>query len=174
MPKDFKAFTITANGYLREIFTTTTICQAKNIRDIYKIPLKNLEVRAIWDTGAMMSSLSPGIVKKLKLKPTSKASVSAAGTSYTSNVYQIDILLPNDVTIINVKATEAPNLQDLEMLIGMDIIHLGDFSITNADKQSVVSFRIPPDERHIDYVKDANRIIEKRKRRHSIKKLRKH
>ena len=35
----------------------------------------------------------------------------------------------------------------------MDIITLGDLAITNAGQQTVVSFRVPSDTRHIDYVK---------------------
>ena len=34
----------------------------------------------------------------------------------------------------------------------MDIICAGDFSITNANGKTVVSYRIPPDAFHIDYV----------------------
>jgi hypothetical protein len=44
-----------------------------------------------------------------------------------------------------------------EAIIGMDVICLGDFSITNARGQTWMSFRMPPCE-HIDYVADANRI----------------
>jgi hypothetical protein len=39
-----------------------------------------------------------------------------------------------------------------DILIGMDIITLGDFAITNANHRTVVSFRIPPDTKHIDFV----------------------
>jgi len=34
----------------------------------------------------------------------------------------------------------------------MDILTLGDLAITNHDRQTVVSFRVPPDTVHIDFV----------------------
>ena len=40
----------------------------------------------------------------------------------------------------------------LDALIGMDIIAAGDLAITNANGKTVVSYRIPPDAFHIDYV----------------------
>jgi uncharacterized protein YchJ len=58
-----------------------------------------------------------------------------------SNIYVIHIYLPNGATIINVQALEGtPNSCD--MLIGMYVISLGDFAVTN-NKHTVFSFRIP-------------------------------
>jgi hypothetical protein len=34
----------------------------------------------------------------------------------------------------------------------MDILTLGDLAITNHNHQTVLSFRVPPDTRHIDFV----------------------
>ena len=42
-----------------------------------------------------------------------------------------------------------------DVLIGMDIITQGDFSITNKDQKTVFSFRFPS-ETHTDYVKEHN------------------
>ena len=44
--------------------------------------------------------------------------------------------------------------QGLGMLIGMNVITIGDFSVSNVDKKTVFSFRIPSVKR-IDYVKEA-------------------
>jgi len=66
--------------------------------------------------------------------------------------------LPNGVKIDNVKATECDELNGpFEVLIGMDIISLGDFALTNKDGKSVFTFRIPSITR-IDFVKEENNI----------------
>jgi len=83
----------------------------------------------------------------------------------------VDILLPNNVAIPNVHVTEALNLGEYDILIGMDIITIGDFSITNANKMTVFSFRIPPYYKHTDYVKEAGKIQTKKKRRKLKKKI---
>jgi len=43
-----------------------------------------------------------------------------------------------------------------DIIIGMDILTQGDLAITNHDHRTVVSFRVPPDSKHIDYVLAAN------------------
>ena len=42
----------------------------------------------------------------------------------------------------------------------MDIICAGDLSISNAKRKSVVSFRMPPDPEHRDFVKEINEKLE--------------
>ena len=44
--------------------------------------------------------------------------------------------------------------QQPQLLIGMDIIGLGDFAVTNADGKTTFSFRVPSVE-EIDFVPDA-------------------
>ena len=107
------------------------------------ITKNNIEVGAIWDTGAMRSLITPGIASKLNLKPVAKALIDTpSDKNVPSNVYLINIHLPNGATIINVQALEGtPNSCD--MLIGMDVITLGDFTVTNYNEQTMFSFRIP-------------------------------
>ena len=51
-------------------------------------------------------------------------------------------------------------LSDTDFLIGMDIITLGDFSVTNVDNATTFSFRYPSCET-IDYVKQAKKMNKK-------------
>lgn len=43
---------------------------------------------------------------------------------------------------------------DADILIGMDIITLGDFAVTNYEGVTKLSFRVPS-QRHIDFVEEA-------------------
>lgn len=75
-------------------------------------------------------------------------------------VYRIDVKLPNGVTVTNVVVMESEiDNQGIDLLIGMDIISLGDFSVTSeiagGSRRTCFSFRIPPVET-IDYVKQWN------------------
>lgn len=59
-----------------------------------------------------------------------------------SNLYYINIVIPNGIEIINIAASEG-KLHDFDMLIGMDVIALGDLALTHKNNQTVFSFQIP-------------------------------
>jgi len=58
-------------------------------------------------------------------------------------VYLVNIMLPNKVGIANLRVTRGNIGGDADVLIGMDIIGIGDFAITNKDGKTVFSFRAP-------------------------------
>jgi hypothetical protein len=113
---------------------------------------------AIWDTGASSTCISPKIGKALGLAPISRTTVHAAGNSYDSPVYRIDVFLPNRLGVVDIRATEAANIQGADMLLGMDVITTGDLSITNANNDTWFSFRFPPASSHIDYAEQQRRL----------------
>jgi hypothetical protein len=51
-------------------------------------------------------------------------------------------------------------VKDVDLLIGMDIILLGDFSISNGDGKTLFSFAIPPFENKTDYYEKAIAVSE--------------
>ena len=107
----------------------------------------------IWDTGATTSAISSNIAKKCNLIPISKAEVHTAGGLVSQNVYLVDILVPNGVVINSVKVTEIPEIHGADALIGMDVIQLGDFAISNTDGKTTFTFRIPSCKKY-DFVED--------------------
>lgn len=101
---------------------------------------------AEWDTGATKSSISKELIQELQLKPIKKDKVTPTTGIAQKEVYNIDILLKNDSDIlIPVEVTEGDNLKQtgIDMLIGMDIIHFGDFAISNYNDKTCFSFRYP-------------------------------
>lgn len=111
--------------------------------------------RGIWDTGASSSSIDQRVVDSLNLVPVGSAKVSTANGFTNAKTYIVNISLPNNV-IVNQTLVTAVNLgPDIDVLIGMDIICLGDFAITNLNRETSFSFRIPSVDR-IDFVKDYN------------------
>ena len=159
----FLAFTVKAiDGRLREIVTDSEIFVAKEISSLFKVTRKSESVKAIWDTGATNTVISSAIALRLGLIPTGKATARDANREYESNTYIVDIGLPNRVMIESVQVTEANNLGTYDLLIGMDLIMIGDFAITNANGNTWCSFRVPPDGIHIDYVARADEIQKKK------------
>lgn len=108
----------------------------------------------LWDTGASRSSITRRVVDDLGLIPVGSTSISTANGVVTVNTYFINIGLPNGVTVRNVLVSCADLGDDIDVLIGMDIIQHGDFSITNVNNKTTFSFRTPS-MKEIDYVKES-------------------
>ncbi|MCQ2753259.1 MAG: aspartyl protease family protein [Bacilli bacterium] len=112
---------------------------------------KSLSCYALWDTGASCTCISNTLVSNLKLIPTSQAIMQTPNGSSIVNRYLVDIVLPNRVIKKDVIVCESKiKSQGFDVLIGMDIITSGDFSVSNFGK-TVFSFRIPSQET-TDYV----------------------
>lgn len=109
------------------------------------------EYNAIWDTGATGSVISQRVAEELNLQPSGFVPVYHAGGRDICPWFMINITTPNNIVITNVKVTQGV-LSSVDALIGMDIISLGDFSITNKNNETTFSFRVPSIET-IDYVK---------------------
>ncbi|MGH2646773.1 MAG: retropepsin-like aspartic protease [Ginsengibacter sp.] len=113
-------------------------------------------VKAIWDTGATGSAITKKVVQQLGLVATGMANVHTANGMALQKTYTIDIGLPNKTVIQGIIATEIDALTTgCDALIGMDVITLGDFSITNHKGTTCMSFRVPSGH-EIDYVKNLN------------------
>lgn len=68
------------------------------------------------------------------------------------NTYLINLLLPNKIEIHTLTVVEGA-IPDVDALIGMDIISLCDFAITNKDGKTLFSFDIPSC-REVDFTKE--------------------
>jgi len=75
----------------------------------------------------------------------------------------VDIGLPNRVVIPDVIVTECEiNSPGIDLLIGMNIIQLGDLAISNGPGQTIFSFAIPPFKNPADLLQKANAINPKK------------
>lgn len=109
----------------------------------------------VWDTGATGTVITKRVVAELELKPTGQTDVYTAKGKATTNKYFVNVYLPMNVGIQGVNVTEGDLPPDTELLIGMDIITLGDFCITHRDGKTKMSFGVPPSD-SIDYVENIN------------------
>lgn len=147
----FLAFTLKSNGIMDMLKTDALVLS--EVRDKSKTYTPKMW-RGLWDTGASKSSINQKIVDDLSLIPVGKVNISTANGVVAVNAYFIDIGLPNHVVIPNVMVSCADLGEDIDVLIGMDIIRHGDFSITNVNQKTTFSFRTPSLQ-EIDYVKES-------------------
>ena len=113
---------------------------------------------AIWDTGATHSVILQEVVGRCGLKPIGKTYIAHAGINEEpdlTDVYMVNIRLPNHFTVANVPVSRG-GFSGGDVLIGMDIIGTGDFAITHAKGQTKFTFQIPP-QADIDFVAERNR-----------------
>ena len=62
----------------------------------------------------------------------------------TRSTYLIDVILPNDVEINDLKVCDSEiHKQEIDLLIGMDIISKGDFAVSSVGGKTSFTFRVP-------------------------------
>ena len=111
--------------------------------DIYSVNGRKFHTeRAVWDTGADTTIISSRIVKELNLQPYKAGGISGIGGATGSNVYLVHVLVPMGDFVTSVEVMEN-DFQDIDVLIGMDVIVFGDFLITNKDNMTTFQFRTP-------------------------------
>lgn len=143
------AFTVKAEGGLLRVLISDVNIYISNTKS-------HVPVKAIWDTGATGSVITKDVAKHLGLVPTGKVQVNTANGVAVQNTYTVDIQLPTGIMILGIIVSEVDGLSGgNNALIGMDVITLGDFSITNHKGNTCMSFRVPSGH-EIDYVKNLN------------------
>lgn len=145
-PKQFFAFTIQYHRKRNNLHSDAVI----------RYNDSSLKVKALWDTGATSSCISDQVVSSLGLITTGKTLIKTPAGPKEVSTYLIDIVLPNNVCVSDVRVCDSDiGLQGLDLLIGMDIIGLGDFSVSNYNGNTAFSFRIPS-KQLTDYVLQLN------------------
>jgi hypothetical protein len=118
----------------------------------------SLSTNALWDTGASMSAITPEIKGKLKVTPVDKKTIAGIHSTQVVDVVLITVELPNSVIKMNIKVAVCNITSNVGMIIGMDIISLGDLALSNGDEQTLLSFAVPPFLEKIDFSKKQNEL----------------
>ena len=135
------SFTTLASIRLRELVSNVGI---KNTLSDASPRLRRY--KAIWDTGATRTIITKNVITECRLLPIGRTTVIGVNkTNKKSNIYPIELHLPNRVIIQELPVAEAPGElgSEISMLIGMDIIGLGDFAVSNYQGRTSFTFRIP-------------------------------
>jgi len=128
-----------------------------------KEPLRQqrFATNAIWDTGARASVITQEVVNALKLEPTGRVTINTASqTGIQTATYSIILHLNTELSIVLKRVALGKIATNIDCLIGMDVISMGDFSVTNFENRTCMSFRFPS-KHHLDYCRDPKLIIHK-------------
>lgn len=136
-------------------FTTFCGCVSRRLINEAKIIYNGKEFctnNALWDTGATGTCISAAVINSLGLVHHGYQNIHTPTGQKTVRKFFVDVVLRNNVTITDVEVMESEiGNQGIDILIGMDIISLGDFSVSNFAGKTQFSFRIPS-QSHTDYV----------------------
>jgi predicted aspartyl protease len=150
------SFTVKSNGgVLRELRTACRVSEAFDPATAPQPHPQPRDFECIWDTGASNSVITQRVVDECGLKPIGMTQVHAANSSDLAEVYLVNIILLNRVHVPNVRVAKM-GLKGMDLLIGMDIITVGDFAVTNRGGTTVFSFCVPS-HRYLDFVVEHNR-----------------
>jgi predicted aspartyl protease len=97
---------------------------------------KDTVTNALWDTGATFSAITPRIQNELNLTPIGSQLIRGVTGTKKVDVVMLTIELPNDLLKKNVKVAVCRFSDYLGLIIGMDIIILGDFMLLHGNNRT--------------------------------------
>lgn len=142
--QDFQAFTIKFSARTNVLFSRVGVSEAFNLNSDPKNHKPITEILSIWDTGASCSVITKKMAERIGLIPTGRTTITSVNLAKEENTFLVNIFLPNKVCMVYVKIAEVPDLtNNAGMLIGMDIIGSGDFSVYTKNGKTVMSYWYP-------------------------------
>ena len=148
-----QSFTLTSGALLNVLKTECLISEAFDPLNRPLPPPIALASVALWDTGATCSVVSQRVIDACKLIPIGTTIAHGVNGAHNTETYLINVgLMKNTVQVYGLPVIRG-TFVGFDMLVGMDIITRGDFSLTHKDQKTVFSFRCPS-MHHVDYVKE--------------------
>lgn len=148
------SFTGSSGGRLSRLTSSCIVSVAWNPNDSSPEP-KRVNFQALWDTGATKSVVTQNVVDACGL--VQEGIVNAYhvfGVAKDIPKYYVNFVLPNKVQITDIAVSLGVFVgENVDVLIGMDVIGMGDFAVTNRDGKTKFSFRVPSIS-DIDFVKE--------------------
>lgn len=138
----------------QQAFTQGSSCILTKLKTVADVSYngKSMKCITLWDTGATCSAISTEVVKKLGLVPLGQQEIRTPSGKKIANTYMVNITLPNDLEMNDWYVIDSDiGDQNLDLLVGMDVISKGDFSVSNYDGKTVFTFRTPS-QKKTDYV----------------------
>jgi predicted aspartyl protease len=155
MPSSHAAFRYEYPGLPSQLISEVEVISLddSSMRNIYK---------GVWDTGATLTMITPKIFSELKLTQIDTVTVHGVNSLMKVPVVLINLILPNKIKVNNIRVSVS-EIQGVDMLIGMDLILLGDFSISNLEQQTVFTYAIPPFPNRTDLYEKALAVNKRKK-----------
>jgi predicted aspartyl protease len=126
-------------------------------------PGQRVTARALWDTGAECSVISPQISHALGLIPIRNTRVYGVNNTSPAAIVKVTVILPNNIRIPNLAVLVCSLIPNTDMLIGMDIISRSDFAISNSGGKTLFTLAMPPFDDKTDLYEKAVSVNEQHK-----------
>jgi hypothetical protein len=100
--------------------------------------------QALYDTGATHSSISPKVVADLQLDSIGAINLGVGGGTLPTTAHLVNLALPNKVLFQMWRVSKVALHGGIDVLIGMDILGIGDFTVTTttAKRRSLFAIRL--------------------------------
>jgi len=118
-----------------------------NIFNTFVETQKQSTESALWDTGATISAITPKLVNDLWFVPAGTMAISGITGALDVEFILATIQLPDGILRQNIKMAVCDFSQNINVILGMDIITLGDFELLHGNNNTVFSFTSPPSEK---------------------------
>jgi hypothetical protein len=145
MPENTGSFSIDYSCPAKRLITEVSL-----FRRFSENPAEGITIKALWDTGATLSCITPDVAKKLGLVCIDKLHVYGVNSFTEVDVTIASIVLPGTIVLRDKRITISSLPPATDMLIGMDIILMGDLAISNGSNQTLLSFTMPPLQKRIN------------------------
>lgn len=154
----YKAYTLNLGHSPQSVTTDILVSYPLRTGDV-AMPGKALRCKCKWDTGSNITCITHDLFHRLNIPTYDEIIVKTPhGTSTYTNTAKISIGLPNGQIVPDVEVCVA-NMVETDVLIGMDIITMGDFSLTRNKFGEVIFSICMPHVKEVDFrldAKDAN------------------
>jgi hypothetical protein len=152
---DSLAITVALESRPERIITSVSARQAESFCKRYGLPETNFAAKALWDTGSTGCCIDAELAVKLGLKQYGTIGLNdSQGGHGLVSAYLIDIIFPDGASARTVTAAGVHTGGKFDIIIGMNIIALGDFALTRDKDKTVLSFRLPSSGKVVDFSKD--------------------
>jgi hypothetical protein len=117
-----------------------------------------VKLKALWDTGATLTVIKPKLRDMLKLRmvrANSSATIAGLGGIFNADYTVVTLRLRNNFEINWCPVYVVDYTVDVDIIIGMDIIGMGDLVISNTSKKTMFSFIMPSLPERLDLTEKA-------------------
>ncbi|MDL2207916.1 SEC-C domain-containing protein [Desulfovibrio sp. OttesenSCG-928-M16] len=98
---------------------------------------------AVWDTGAMGSCVTESLADALGLVQSGETYINGVTGKSLCRTFLASLFLPGKIYIPEIEISDCKGNIGCDILIGMDVITLGDFAVCNKGGITSFSFRYP-------------------------------
>jgi hypothetical protein len=105
---------------------------------------KDTVTNALWDTGACISAITPRVQQELELIQIGTKHIRGVTGAQKVPIVMLTLELPNDLLKQNIEVAVCNFSGNIGMIIGMNIITLGDFVLLHGSNRTEFLFTVPP------------------------------